>query len=55
MQFNIVSAEKLKKAQQEPEKYKDLLVKIAGYSAQFISLDKKLQDHIILRTGNVLK
>jgi formate C-acetyltransferase len=53
IQFNIVSAEKLREAQRKPEEYKDLIVKVAGYSAQFISLDKKLQDQIIFRTGNV--
>ena len=55
IQFNIVSGKKLREAQRKPEEYKDLIVKVAGYSAQFISLDKKLQDQIILRTGNVLK
>jgi len=54
VQFNIVSAEKLKEAQKKPEEYKDLIVKVAGYSAQFISLDKKLQDQIIFRTENVV-
>jgi len=54
VQFNIVSAEKLKEAQRKPEEYKDLIVKVAGYSAQFISLDKKLQDQIIFRTENVI-
>jgi len=54
IQFNIISAEKLKEAQGKPAEYKDLLVKVAGYSAQFISLDKELQDQIILRTENVV-
>lgn len=54
IQFNIVSGKKLKEAQRKPEEYKDLLVKVAGYSAQFISLDKKLQDQIIFRTENVV-
>ncbi|MCD6318332.1 formate C-acetyltransferase/glycerol dehydratase family glycyl radical enzyme [Candidatus Aerophobetes bacterium] len=54
IQFNIVSAEKLKEAQRKPAEYKDLIVKVAGYSAQFISLDKKLQDQIIFRTENVI-
>lgn len=53
IQFNIISAEKLKEAQRKPEEYKDLIVKVAGYSAQFISLDKKLQDQIVFRTENV--
>jgi len=54
IQFNIISAEKLKEAQRKPAEYKDLLVKVAGYSAQFISLDKELQDQIICRTENVV-
>jgi len=54
IQFNIVSAKKLKEAQNNPEEYKDLIIKVAGYSAQYISLDKKLQDQLILRTENVL-
>lgn len=52
LQFNIVSALQLKEAQKNPENYRSLIVKVAGYSAQFISLDKKLQDQIILRTEN---
>ena len=52
LQFNIVSAIQLKDAQKKPENYRNLIVKVAGYSAQFISLDKKLQDQIILRTNN---
>ena len=53
IQFNIVSAANLREAQAHPEKYKDLMVKVAGYCAQFISLDKRLQDQIIGRTENV--
>jgi formate C-acetyltransferase len=40
----------LRKAQENPEKYRDLVVKVAGYNAQFIMLDKRLQDQIIART-----
>ncbi len=54
IQFNILSADTLRDAQEHPEKYRDLVVKVAGYCAQFIHLDKKLQDQIILRTENVL-
>ncbi|NTV91016.1 MAG: glycyl radical protein, partial [Clostridiales bacterium] len=49
VQFNIVSADTLRKAQQEPEKYKDLLVRVATYSAYFVELGKELQDDIINR------
>jgi formate C-acetyltransferase len=50
MQFNVVSSETLKEAQKSPEKYRDLVVKVAGYNAQFIMLDSRLQDQIIART-----
>ena len=40
----------LKKAQQEPEKYRDLIVRVAGYSAYFVELCKEVQDEIISRT-----
>ena len=50
MQFNIVSAETLKKAQEKPEDYKDLVVRIAGFSAFFVELYKAGQDDIIKRT-----
>jgi formate C-acetyltransferase len=54
VQFNIVSADVLRRAQVEPEKYRNLIVKVAGYSAYFVSLDKSLQDQIIARTEHVL-
>jgi formate C-acetyltransferase len=50
VQFNVVSPETLKEAQKNPEQYRDLVVKVAGYNAQFIMLDKRLQDQIIART-----
>ncbi|UCF06966.1 MAG: glycyl radical protein [bacterium] len=50
IQFNVVTAETLRKAQQEPEKYKDLIVRVAGYSDYFVDLGKDLQDEIIRRT-----
>ena len=50
MQFNVVSTETLRDAQQHPDKYRDLVVRVAGYSALFVSLDKSLQDAIIART-----
>jgi formate C-acetyltransferase len=50
VQFNVISSETLKEAQRNPEKYRDLVVKVAGYNAQFIMLDKRLQDQIIART-----
>lgn len=50
VQFNILSAETLTEAQLHPEKYRSLIVKVAGYSAQFVMLDRSLQDQIIKRT-----
>lgn len=50
IQFNIVSSETLKAAQREPEKYRDLIVRVAGYCAQFVTLDPKTQNDIISRT-----
>ncbi len=54
VQFNIVSAEMLRDAQLHPENYRNLVVKIAGYSALFSSLDRKLQDQLIQRTSHSL-
>ena len=50
IQFNVVDAETLRKAQQEPENYKDLIVRVAGYSDYFINLGSDLQEEIINRT-----
>ena len=50
MQFNVVSRETLLDAQKHPEKYRSLVVRVAGYSALFTSLSKSLQDDIINRT-----
>ena len=50
VQFNCVSGETLKDAQFHPENYKELIVRVAGFSAYFITLDKDVQDDIIRRT-----
>ncbi len=50
MQFNVVSRQTLQDAQKNPEKYKSLVVRVAGYSALFTTLSKSLQDDIINRT-----
>lgn len=50
VQFNTVSTEILRKAQKNPENYKDLLVRVAGYSTQFVNLSKEMQEAIIART-----
>mgnify|MGYP004518550991 CR=1 FL=1 len=50
MQFNVVSRETLRDAQKNPDKYRSLVVRVAGYSALFTTLSKSLQDDIINRT-----
>jgi formate C-acetyltransferase len=50
MQFNYLDNETLIDAQKHPEKYRDLIVRVAGYSAFFIELCKEVQDEIISRT-----
>ena len=54
VQFNVVSVDTLKAAQSEPEKHKDLVVKVAGYNARFVDLHRPLQDSIIARTEHGL-
>lgn len=50
VQFNVLNSDTLREAQKHPENYRNLLVRIAGYSAYFIELSKDLQDDIISRT-----
>lgn len=50
VQFNTVSSKILRKAQEKPEDHRDLLVRVAGYSTQFVNLSKEMQDAIIART-----
>jgi len=50
IQFNVVNAEQLKDAQKHPEQYRDLIVRVAGYSDYFIDLGQDLQNEIIRRT-----
>lgn len=52
IQMNIVSEETLKDAQKRPEKYPNLMVRVAGYSAYFIELDKEVQEDVIKRTAH---
>lgn len=53
IQINVVDNETLKKAQETPENYKGLMVRVAGYMAYFTELDKKAQDIIIYRTAHL--
>jgi formate C-acetyltransferase len=50
MQFNVVSRETLRDAQRNPDKYRSLVVRVAGYSALFTTLSRSLQEDIINRT-----
>ncbi len=50
IQFNVVSSEVLRNAQESPDEYKSLIVRVAGYSAYFTELCKEMQDDIIHRT-----
>jgi pyruvate-formate lyase len=50
IQFNCVSDETLRSAQREPEKYQEVIVRVAGYSAHFVDISRKTQDNIIQRT-----
>ncbi len=50
IQFNIVSRDTLLAAQENPEEYRDIIVRVAGYCAQFITLDTTTQNDIIART-----
>jgi len=54
VQFNVIDRDTLLAAQKNPEKYKDLVVRVAGYSAQFVVLAKEVQDDIISRTEQKL-
>ena len=50
IQFNVVDAETLRAAQENPDQYRDLIVRVAGYSDYFCDLSRALQDEIIART-----
>jgi pyruvate formate-lyase/glycerol dehydratase family glycyl radical enzyme len=50
IQFNVIARETLLEAQQKPQEHKDLIVRVAGYSAYFVVQDRRVQDDIIART-----
>jgi formate C-acetyltransferase len=50
IQYNVIGADKLREAQRDPEANKNLVIRIAGFSAYFVELDKVLQDDLISRT-----
>jgi len=50
LQWNVTTVERLRKAQQDPEKYGNIAVRVAGFSQLFKLIDRELQNHIIART-----
>ncbi|HDI60894.1 MAG TPA: glycyl radical protein [Desulfobacteraceae bacterium] len=52
IQFNVVDADTLREAQRHPENYRDLIVRVAGYSDYFVDLTPELQHEIIRRTAH---
>ncbi len=54
VQFNVVGTEQLRKAQADPDGYKNLVVRIAGFSTYFVSLSRATQDDFITRTEQSL-
>jgi len=50
LQFNVVDSRMLRDAQEHPENYRDLVVRVAGFSAYWVEMSKALQDQVILRT-----
>jgi formate C-acetyltransferase/4-hydroxyphenylacetate decarboxylase large subunit len=54
IQFNVVDSQTLKEAQAHPEQFRDLIVRVAGFSAFFVELSKPIQDEVIKRTEFML-
>jgi formate C-acetyltransferase len=50
VQFNVNTADTLREAQKDPEKFRNLIVRVAGYSDYFVDIGKGLQEEIISRT-----
>jgi formate C-acetyltransferase len=50
LQYNVIGSDTLRDAQTHPENYQNLVIRIAGFSAYFVELDKSLQDDLISRT-----
>lgn len=55
VQYSVVNRDALVDAQQHPEKYQDLIVRVGGYSARFVDLSKEVQDTVIARTEQDLR
>jgi pyruvate-formate lyase len=54
VQYNFVSSDIMRAAQKDPGSYRDLVVRISGYSAYFVELSEALQNDIISRTENAV-
>ena len=54
IQFNVLDREEMMAAKKEPEKYTDLMVRVAGYSAYWTDLPGNIQDELIARSENEL-
>jgi len=54
LQVNVVSPETLRAAQEDPDAYRNLLVRVTGYNAYFVNLGKEIQDEIIARESHVI-
>ena len=54
VQFNVVNTQTLRKAQDNPDEYKDLIVRIAGFSTYFVTLNRQTQDDFISRTEQAI-
>lgn len=55
MQFNVISQETLRRAQQYPDEYRSLLIRVAGYSDYFVKLSRDVQDEVISRTAHEVR
>ena len=53
IQYNVVGGDQLRAAQQDPDSNRNLVIRIAGFSAYFVELDKSLQDDLISRTDQL--
>lgn len=54
IQFNVVDKKILEEAKHDKEKYRDLIVRVAGYSAYYVTLTERVQDEIIARTEQMI-
>ena len=54
LQINVIDSETLKAAQANPDDYKNLIVRVTGYNAYFISIGREIQDEIISRVAKEL-